>query len=414
MISLDSKKSINSIAPAFDQKPVSRKRKDRFEFPIPRSSFENLALSTPPSFLTQYTKTLWTNLNNRSPNAVIPMTPNPPKPWEIQGPLRVVAPAEIEDNYNLNPMDIYQNILLIAIKNQFFGYCSKELTQQFITKTEPESYFRSIKANSHFPVVATRINAKILRFLDIEKKCTISNQNLTEISEGLATDNAPMPITWRTAFEMSTSFGNHCVHYDYRHNKPFKLDLDALATSSTSRIVGMAWSSDGNLLATGGIDGETQIYDIRNTGKSLMNYKHNTAMVKALSWNPSVNILASGGGSSDRHLRITNITNNALISNFYTGAQISTLAWLDKQHLIAGFGFLSANKKLEAYKINDNSIAVIPHPQHPLAESRRILAVVKDPEVNMRYYTLSAVEGQICQWGLPEEDPSKAKDLSLR
>lgn len=418
MIHLDSK-STNPAAPAFNQKPDFARKKDRFAFPVSRKAFETFAFSPSCDLFTRYTKTLSVNLQNGTSDPEIPTIANPTsKLWEIKKPLRSVT-NPVKNDFYFNPMDIYNDTLLIATDNKVFGYCSAKLNQKFLIESEPDTGFQSIKSHSKAPVVAIRTHHHILKFLDIEKKCMVSEQNLAKISgvDPVISEDIRIirgsSITWRNPFEVTTPLLNRCLHYDHRNSKPIKFTLGSLMPSSYEKIIyGVAWNSKGNLLATGDYDGEVQVYDIRNTGTSLLSYNHQWA-IKVLSWHPSANILASGGGSADRILRITDITDNTLILNLYTGAQICSLAWLNRQHLLTGSGFRNNNINLQVYKVDNSNTVAIPHPQHSSTHPNRILAVVKDPKVDKRYYTLSTsdIEGQICQWGLPEKDPSRAKDL---
>jgi len=158
-------------------------------------------------------------------------------------------------------------------------------------------------------------------------------------------------------------------------------------------VCGLAFSSDGWYVASGGTDNKSLIWDTRRspsssssqclccTGGSVLdpmyvNEQH-TAAVKALSWCGSSNsILATGGGSADRCIKLFNIKTGKLVDSINSGSQICSLLWAPKsKEIISAHGF------------SHNRLCTWQYPEMKLSSAfeghtSRVLYAVLSPDCN--------------------------------
>ncbi|PKC02270.1 hypothetical protein RhiirA5_504139 [Rhizophagus irregularis] len=78
----------------------------------------------------------------------------------------------------------------------------------------------------------------------------------------------------------------------------------------TSEVYGLKWNSNGDQLASGGIDNRVNIWDARASTPRLTKNNHVTA-VKALSWCPWQSHILASGGASDENLKFWRVFQNA-------------------------------------------------------------------------------------------------------
>lgn len=94
----------------------------------------------------------------------------------------------------------------------------------------------------------------------------------------------------------------------------------------TEEVCGLKWSTEGNLLASGGNENIIYIWEASSmsTSKFLHKFDEHRAAVKALAWCPfQFNVLASGGGTNDGCIKIWNIQRGACIDSISTNTQAS-------------------------------------------------------------------------------------------
>lgn len=94
----------------------------------------------------------------------------------------------------------------------------------------------------------------------------------------------------------------------------------------SEEVVRVKWSTEGNVLASGGNDNLVYIWEPTkmSSSKFLCRFNEHTAAVKALAWCPyQFNVLASGGGSEDGRIKIWNVQKGTCISSVDSKAQAS-------------------------------------------------------------------------------------------
>ncbi|EEF51653.1 cell division cycle, putative [Ricinus communis] len=128
------------------------------------------------------------------------------------------------------------------------------------------------------------------------------------------------------------------------------LNRDVRVRNSTSRILahteevcGLKWSTEGNLLASGGNENLIHIWEASKMSSSnfLHQFKGHRSAVKALAWCPyQFNVLASGGGTKDGCIKIWNVRKGSCIHSIHTNSQICALEW-NRHHkeILSGHGY---------------------------------------------------------------------------
>ena len=103
-----------------------------------------------------------------------------------------------------------------------------------------------------------------------------------------------------------------------------------LSGHHSQEVCGLAWSPDGETLASGGNDNLLCLWDAAATARSGPRFKFtdHQAAVKALAWSPHErNLLATGGGTADRTIKFWSAQTGALLNSIDTGSQVCALKW---------------------------------------------------------------------------------------
>jgi cell division cycle protein 20 (cofactor of APC complex) len=132
-----------------------------------------------------------------------------------------------------------------------------------------------------------------------------------------------------------SSIINHDVRVRQHHVSTF--------AEHQQEVCGLAWSTDGSTLASGGNDNLLCLWDSSTSGRNGARFmlKQHQAAVKALAWSPHErNVLASGGGTADRTIKFWNTQNGAMLNSIDTGSQVCSLLWsqTDKE-ILSSHGF---------------------------------------------------------------------------
>lgn len=125
-----------------------------------------------------------------------------------------------------------------------------------------------------------------------------------------------------TSGSRDTSVINHDVRIA-RHNV-------ATLNAHSQEVCGMAWSPDGETLATGANDNLLCLWDATASSNASPRFRltEHQAAVKALAWSPHErNLLATGGGTADRTIKFWNSQTGALLNSIDTGSQVCALRW---------------------------------------------------------------------------------------
>jgi len=142
----------------------------------------------------------------------------------------------------------------------------------------------------------------------------------------------------------------------------------------SQEVCGLAWSTDGKMLASGGNDNTVQLWDVSNP-RPINSITDHQSAVKAVSWCPwERGVLATGGGTVDRTIRIWNTTNMKQLHFIDTGSQVSSIVWNSEyRELISGHGFSQNQLTIWKYPRLSKVAALTGH-------TSRILLVVSSPD----------------------------------
>ncbi|CAG8834151.1 22414_t:CDS:2, partial [Racocetra persica] len=160
-------------------------------------------------------------------------------------------------------------------------------------------------------------------------------------------------------------------------------------TEANDYISSLSWSHDGEYLAVGTSDGDTQIWDILREQKVRSMAGH-TARVGVITWNKYLvssgckdgsiwhhdtriaqhriaelldhaseavawcpwknNLLATGGGSFDRQIHFWNTSSAARLKSIDTGSQVTSIIWSKEyQELLSTHGFPEHHMSIWSY-----------------------------------------------------------------
>ena len=130
-------------------------------------------------------------------------------------------------------------------------------------------------------------------------------------------------LAWNRHLLTSGSRDTHIVHHDVRIARH---DIATLA-GHQQEVCGLAWSPDGETLASGANDNLLCLWDASRSQPRHRLTDHQAA-VKALAWSPHErNLLASGAGTADRTIKFWNSTTGSLLNSIDTGSQVCALQW---------------------------------------------------------------------------------------
>lgn len=108
-------------------------------------------------------------------------------------------------------------------------------------------------------------------------------------------------------------------------------NLASCIRKHTDEVCGLKWSTEGNMLATGGNENLLYIWEASkmSSSKYLHRLSDHCAAVKALAWCPyQHNVLASGGGLSDGCIKIWNTQKGTCINSVETKAQVNPILYI--------------------------------------------------------------------------------------
>lgn len=171
--------------------------------------------------------------------------------------------------------------------------------------------------------------------------------------------------------------------YIYQHDVRIAAHHAATLAGHTHEVCGLKWNAGGTLLASGGNDNMSFIWDARNTRQtdlssgitSPLHALPHQSGVKALSWCPfQAGLLATGGGSSDRCIRFWNSSTGACLNTIDTSSQVTQLLWsINSKELVSAHGFSQNHLTVWNYPSMTKAADLLGH-------SSRVLYLAMSPD----------------------------------
>ena len=273
-------------------------------------------------------------------------------------PERILDAPNLVDDYYLNLLEWgASNILAVALGPEIYLYngdTSETSLLMSILQDENENMNNSILNNNIITSLSWMNNGigigvglptGVLEIWDVNKK--------VKIREIEAHSDRISSLAWN-GYVVSTGSKDKLI-------KNFDVRIQDSEISKIRQhkqeVCALRYSLEGDLLASGGNDNTSYIWDIRKLNNKLLNISNlnevnaclkpllvnnfHTAAVKAMSWCPwQRHVLATGGGSKDRTIKIFNCDNNKIIKNVDTGSQVCSIVWNKKEReIISSHGF---------------------------------------------------------------------------
>jgi cell division cycle 20, cofactor of APC complex len=165
-------------------------------------------------------------------------------------------------------------------------------------------------------------------------------------------------LSWNRHLLTSGSRDTTIVHHDVRMAQH---DVATLRGTHSQEVCGLAWSPDGEMLASGANDNLLCLWDASSMSStssfgtsSMHRPRHclteHQAAVKALAWSPHErHLLASGAGTADRTIKFWNTTTGTVLNSIDTGSQVCALQWNPyEKEILSSHGF--SRNQLSLYK----------------------------------------------------------------
>lgn len=252
-------------------------------------------------------------------------------------PFRVLDAPDLLDDYYLNLLSwSSSNMLAVALSQAVYLWdpSSGDIKELMSVDSDPDDYVSSVsfvqEGGSH---IAVGTNNNTVQLWDVEMQRQVRSLDGHSARVGC--------LAWNNHILSSGSRDTTIVTHDVRvqnHNV-------GVMRQHTQEVCGLAWSPDGQYLASGANDNTLCIWDAatsqsRNAAPAHVMTEHQAA-VKALAWSPHErNLLASGGGTADRCIKFWNAQSGAMLNSVDTGSQVCALQWspLEKE-LLSSHGY---------------------------------------------------------------------------
>jgi cell division cycle protein 20 (cofactor of APC complex) len=235
------------------------------------------------------------------------------------------------DDFYLNLLDwSTSNILAVGLGSCLYLWNAQSGDIELLLENkENDNYVTSVRWMDDGHHVAVGMADHNLMLWNVEKKKQVRSLkgHLARISS----------LAWNKNILSSGGRDSLIINHDIRAQDHHVSTLQA----HDEEICGMAWSSDGSQLASGGNDNMCCIWDKASTVQPRYTFRQHNAAVKALAWCPfQKDLLATGGGTADRHIRFFNCSTGALVSAIDTKSQVCALVWSKtEKEILSAHGF---------------------------------------------------------------------------
>ncbi|GAV73404.1 WD40 domain-containing protein, partial [Cephalotus follicularis] len=246
---------------------------------------------------------------------------------------RILDAPKLKNDYYLNIIDWGKNnIIAVALGSDLYLWNSENKNIQKLSQGQGESVEpTSLAWSQDAKTVAVGYMCSKLSLFDAETLKVVRNLEGHNQRVGA--------VAWNDHILTSGSGDSYIINHDVRARNSLTSRIEA----HNAEVCGLKWSSEGNILASGGNENVIYIWEASKMGTSNFLYKlsEHRAAVKALAWCPyQFKILASGGGTKDGCIKIWNTQKGICIDSIETKAQICGLEW-NRHHneILSGHGY---------------------------------------------------------------------------
>uniref|UniRef100_UPI00358DE2B2 cell division cycle protein 20 homolog n=1 Tax=Myxine glutinosa TaxID=7769 RepID=UPI00358DE2B2 len=267
------------------------------------------------------------------------------------------APGLIDDFY-LNLVDWGDgNRLAVALAQSVYVWYSATKAVNMLCQLPTENdYFSSVAWLRGSDYLALGTKTAEVQIWDAETGKRLRTMQGHGARVGALSWNPPM-------LSSGSRFGT-INHHDVRAPEHIQFSVEA----HHQEVCGLAWSPNGQYLASGGNDHAVSIWPTSGS-RPVHTFTHHHAAVKALSWCPWLNnVLATGGGTIDQHIRIWNVSSGNCLSATGTGSQVSGIQWsAEYEEMVSSHGFDSNRLVIWKYPTMTKVIELQGHQSHILS-----------------------------------------------
>jgi cell division cycle protein 20 (cofactor of APC complex) len=247
-------------------------------------------------------------------------------------PSRILDAPDLMDDYYLNLVSWSDtNILAVALSQTVYLWNagSGDIQELCTFDQGPNAHISSVKwvqeGGAH---LAVGLSSGMTQLWDVHQGKQLRGMDGHTDRVG--------SLAWNRHVLSSGSRDTKIVNHDVRVAR----HQVAMLESHTQEVCGLAWSPDGETLASGGNDNLLCLWD---ASRSTPRYKFtdHQAAVKAVAWSPHErNLLATGGGTADRTIKFWNSGTGKLLNSIDTGSQVCALQWNPyEKEILSSHGF---------------------------------------------------------------------------
>lgn len=250
-------------------------------------------------------------------------------------PIRILDAPDLMDDYYLNLVDWSpRDIIAVALGPAVYLWNHKSGSiDELMALPNENDYICSLKWIPGGTHLAVGTSDAMTQLWDVEAMRQLRGMNGH-------TDRISC-LSWNEHMLSSGSKDATIVNHDVRIRDHHVATLNG----HEQEVCGLAWSLDGQTLASGGNDNKLMIWDAASTaGRSQrprFKIGEHMAAVKALAWSPHErNLIASGGGTADRCIKFFNTQTGSMINSIDTGSQVCSLLWSPhEKEILSSHGF---------------------------------------------------------------------------
>ncbi|KAI6653833.1 Cell division cycle protein 20-like [Oopsacas minuta] len=277
---------------------------------------------------------------------------------------KILDAPGVKNDFYLNCLDWNQNnFIAISLADEVYLWNAATSKVDRLNSHVSSPYISSVKWSSLSSYLAVGTSSAKVELWDVSRQVRL------RVMDGHSSRVGA--LAWNGHTLTTGSRAGTLCHHDVRIPEHLFLQTH----NHEQEICGLAWSNDGQYLASGGNDNIVCVYNSVSLRTPLHTLTEHTAAIKGIAWCPwQPSLLATGGGTSDRYIRFWNAATGRCLSAVQTPSQISSLLWNQEyKELVSGHGF--ANYEISVWKYpNMNKLADL----H--GHTNRVLNIAMSPD----------------------------------